>query len=164
VTDDPMFCPAHGTPMQDIGPYLDSRKLVCIKCLDDRVAALEAAIREHRGQKADDRCVEDDDRLYVALGDGIRCDRRVGDRAAMLRNCERFIANRCEGGHWPTYAQLEDALTRIAALTGGAEDMAAVHGWTGIAGRRLLDIRTTATRALGRAPCPSPETASPAPS
>jgi hypothetical protein len=75
--------------------------------LTARVAVLEAAIREHRSQRADDRCHLDDDRLYAALGDGIKCDRRVGDKLAMLRNCERFIDRRCEGGHWPTYADLE---------------------------------------------------------
>lgn len=72
-----------------------------------RIIDLENAIKTHRSQKADDRCIEDDDRLYEALGDGIKCDRRVGDKAAMLRNCERFIDNRCQGGGWPNYAQLE---------------------------------------------------------
>lgn len=68
---------------------------------------LENAIRTHRSQKSDDRCIEDDDRLYEALGDGIKCDRRVGDQSAMLENCKRFIANRTEGGGWPTYTSLE---------------------------------------------------------
>lgn len=76
----------------------------------NRIIALEAAIKTHRSQKADDRCIEDDDALYEALGDGIKCDRRVGDKAAMLRNCERFINNRCEAGGWPTYAEIEKAL------------------------------------------------------
>lgn len=76
---------------------------------------LAAAIRDHRSQKADDRCIEDDDRLYAALNDGVKCDRRVGDKLAMLRNCERFIDRRCEGGGWPTYAEVEaerDALAK----------------------------------------------------
>lgn len=71
------------------------------------VERLKETIRKHRSQKADDRCVEDDDELYAVLGDGIKCDRRVGDKAAMLRNCERFISNRCEGGGWKSYAELE---------------------------------------------------------
>lgn len=71
---------------------------------------LRAAIQAHRAMKADDRCVEDDDRLYAALGDGVSCDRRVGDKAAMLANCERFIDRRCEGGGWLSYAEQENHL------------------------------------------------------
>lgn len=84
-----------------------------ISMLMDRVEELEAAIRTHREQKADDRCIEDDDRLYAALGDGVKCDRRVGDKAEMLRNCARFIERRCQGGEWPSYAELE---ARLAAV------------------------------------------------
>lgn len=68
---------------------------------------LVVAVENHRSQKADDRCIEDDDRLYAALGDGIKCDRRVGSQCEMLENCKRFIANRTEGGTWKTYAELE---------------------------------------------------------
>lgn len=75
--------------------------------------ALHAAIATHHAQKADDRCIEDDDRLYAAAGLP-PCDRRVGDKAAMLRNCERFIDRRCEGGGWPTYAELESRLAAAA--------------------------------------------------
>lgn len=71
---------------------------------------LVRAIRKHRSQKADDRCIEDDDKLYEALGDGIKCDRRVGNKDEMLKNCKRFIDNRCEEGYWPTYQQLLDML------------------------------------------------------
>lgn len=76
---------------------------------------LKAAIVTHRNQKADDRCVADDDRLYEALGDNVRCDRRVGDKAAMLANCARFIDRRCEGGGWPSYAELEAERDRFRA-------------------------------------------------
>ncbi len=76
---------------------------------------LASAIAEHHAQKADDRCIEDDDRLYAAAGLP-SCDRRVGDKAAMLRNCERFISRRCEGGEWPTYAQLETVVSRADKL------------------------------------------------
>jgi len=78
-----------------------------VEAAQARVKALEDAIKAHRAQRADDRCVEDDDRLYAVLGDGIACDRRVGDKAEMLRNCARFIERRCEAGGWPTYADLE---------------------------------------------------------
>lgn len=76
---------------------------------------LRAAIIKHRSQKADDRCIEDDDELYAALGDGIKCDRRVGDKEAMLANCARFIERRCEGGGWPTYVALEAEASRLRA-------------------------------------------------
>lgn len=75
-----------------------------------RIAELENAIRKHRSQKADDRCIFDDDELYEVLGDGIKCDRQIGDKAAMLKNCERFINQRCEAGKWPSYAELEKEL------------------------------------------------------
>jgi hypothetical protein len=83
--------------------------------LGARVAMLEAAIKEHRAQKADDRCIEDDDRLYAALGDGIKCDRRVGSKEAMLLNCARFIERRCELGGWPSYAELKAEVESLKA-------------------------------------------------
>lgn len=78
--------------------------------LADEVIRLRAAIADHRAQKADDRCIEDDDKLYEALGDGIKCDRRVGDKYEMLGNCARFIDRRCESGGWPTYIEIEKEL------------------------------------------------------
>ena len=66
-----------------------------------------AAIISHRSQLADDRCIEDDDRLYAVLRDGIKCDRHVGSKDEMLANCQRFIEQRCEsGGPWMTYQEL----------------------------------------------------------
>ena len=67
---------------------------------------LLAAIRKHHAQRADDRCHLDDEELYAAAGLP-PADTRVGDKAAMLKNCERFLERRCAGGHWPTYAELE---------------------------------------------------------
>lgn len=78
------------------------------------VERLRGAIAEHHRQKADDRCVEDDDRLYAAAGLP-PCDRRVGDKAAMLENCRRFIERRCQGGKWPSYVELEALAARLAA-------------------------------------------------
>ena len=54
-----------------------------VNALKEERDRLRSAIVAHRSQKADDRCIEDDDRLYEALDDGIRCDRRVGDKEAM---------------------------------------------------------------------------------
>lgn len=73
----------------------------------ERVKQLEDAIRAHRSQKASDRCIEDDNVLYAVLRDGVLCDRRVGDKDAMLVDCKRFIENRCEGGGWLTYVEVE---------------------------------------------------------
>lgn len=83
----------------------------------EQLARLRAAIAEHHAQKADDRCIEDDDRLYAAAGLP-PCDRRVGDKAAMLANCARFIERRCEGGGWPTYVEVEG---RLETLKRGAQ-------------------------------------------
>jgi hypothetical protein len=33
----------------------------------------------------------------------------------MLANCARFIERRCEGGGWPSYAELETEITRLRA-------------------------------------------------
>lgn len=78
-----------------------------LNTLKEENKKLKTAISEHRSQRADDRCIEDDDRLYAALGDGKQCDRRVGNKEEMLKNCARFIDRRCEEGNWPTYAELE---------------------------------------------------------
>ena len=89
----------------------------------DRIEQLAGVIKWHRSQKADDRCIEDDDKLYEALGDGIKCDRRVGDKEDMKHNCHRFIDNRCEGGGWPSYAELERLLMAlIIRFTPGPPD------------------------------------------
>lgn len=89
--------------------------LQTIDTLLESVLTLGMAIKTHRAQKADDRCIEDDDRLYAALGDGIKCDRRVGSKGEMLKNCARFIEKRCEEGQWPTYAELEAKIAKLRA-------------------------------------------------
>lgn len=87
--------------------------------LKEEIDRLRSAIIKHRAQKADDRCIEDDDELYAALQDGIKCDRRVGDKLDMLHNCARFIQQRCEGGGWPSYADLEREIARLGGTTTG---------------------------------------------
>jgi hypothetical protein len=91
-----------------------NQRSVCFDCAQDEIEAWLAAVESHHRQKADDRCIEDDDRLYAAFGLP-PCDRRVGDKAAMLANCARFIDRRCEGGGWPTYAELEAERDRLRA-------------------------------------------------
>ena len=79
-----------------------------------REVQLEAAIRTHRDQHGDDRCWIDDQTLYAVLADGNLGDNTVGDPEAMRRNCDRFIANRCQaGGDWPSYAELEQCIRDI---------------------------------------------------
>jgi len=70
---------------------------------------LLAAIKEHHDQKADDRCIEDDTRLYAAAGLE-PADHHVGDKNAMLENCKRFIEKRCLPGKWKNYTELEQEL------------------------------------------------------
>lgn len=73
----------------------------------EAIKKLRKAIQNHRDQKADDRCWEDDLALYSVLEDDVVPDNHVGDTAAMLRNCERFIEQRCQGGgDWKSYAEL----------------------------------------------------------
>src|ERR1044071_4528446 len=106
MSRDPDLDPAVGEALSNAALVLANR----------RIEQLEKAIREHRAQKADDRCIEDDDKLYATLGDGIRCDRRVGSKEEMLANCQRFIERRCEAGGWPSYAELEGALEESVKL------------------------------------------------
>jgi hypothetical protein len=72
-----------------------------------RVSQLEAAIRTHRDQHADDRCWLDDQELYKVLNDGNLGDNRVGNKEEMLKNCSRYLDKRCSGGNWKSYAELE---------------------------------------------------------
>lgn len=85
--------------------------------LRDEVARLRAAIVKHHAQRADDRCWLDDADLYLAAGlEAAQHVFEVGDREKMLKNCERFIEQRCvEGGGWKSYAELEADNTRLAA-------------------------------------------------
>lgn len=79
------------------------------ECVRRGYEQLLAAIKEHHSQKADDRCIEDDYKLYAAAGLPPH-DPHVGDKAAMMKNCVRFIENRCKSGKWPSYAELEHNL------------------------------------------------------
>lgn len=94
-----------------------------------RVEMLEAAIRKHRDQKADDRCWMDDLELYAVLGDQVVPDNRVGCPTEMLANCERFIARRCAGGEWPSYLALETELVGLRLLIRDLTD--GIRRWAG---------------------------------
>lgn len=90
--------------------------------LERALNALKSAIAEHHNQKADDRCIEDDDRIYAAVGLP-PCDRRVGSKEQMLANCARFIERRCEAGGWKSYQELERERDQWRKM---AEDLAAL--------------------------------------
>jgi len=75
-----------------------------------KYATLASAVEKHHSQRADDRCVLDDDEMYAAAGLP-PCNRRVGDKFEMVKNCIRFIEHRCEaGGPWKSYAELHAEL------------------------------------------------------
>lgn len=78
-----------------------------IMALRAELEKLREAVKKHHDQRADDRCFLDDAELYAAAGLE-SADVRVGDKDAMLENCKRFLAQRCEGGGpWKSYAELE---------------------------------------------------------
>ena len=80
---------------------------------------LMAVIREVHSQHADDLCWMDIDRIFAAAGLPVP-DRKVGDKSAMLRNCELFIGVMCQSGQWQSYAELEVELDRLKKLLGEA--------------------------------------------
>lgn len=103
-----------------VAPHVESafKAAEALSVAIEEIRRLRKAIHEHRSQRADDRCIDDDDRLYESLRDGIKCDRRVGDKTEMLRNCARFIDRRCEnGGPWKTYEALEAEIAELRAAT-----------------------------------------------
>ena len=68
------------------------------------------AVLEHYSQKADDLCWLDDNKLYDAFDLPPRYP-EIGDPDAMLKNCQRFISQRClAGGNWKSYAELEQEI------------------------------------------------------
>jgi|HubBroStandDraft_4_1064222.scaffolds.fasta_scaffold00029_70 hypothetical protein len=110
-------------------PILEPEEVIL--SLFAEIDALRIAIAEHHIQKADDRCIEDDDRLYVAAGLP-PCDRHVGNKEEMLESCRRFIENRCEGGVWPSYRELEARCRQLG------EEVAALHKNADEVGKALL--------------------------
>lgn len=70
---------------------------------------LERVVRDVHDQHGDDLCWMDIDRIFAAAGLSVP-DRKVGDKVAMLTNCERFINVMCSGGKWRSYAEMEREL------------------------------------------------------
>lgn len=94
-----------------------------VRSLVEEVRRMKAAVVKHHSQKADDRCWLDDDELYAAFGLP-PADFAVGDKKAMLSNCERFLDKRCTGGTWPTYAELEQTIENLK------RGVTAFHRWS----------------------------------
>ena len=87
------------------------RMTVALRTERDRLLAV---IREVHGQYADDLCWMDIDKIFFAAGLPVP-DRSVGDKAAMLSNCKRFIEAMCQDGKWQSYKELESERDRLAA-------------------------------------------------
>ena len=73
---------------------------------------LKVVVEKMHAQLGPDRCVFDQDELYAAAGLP-PVDKRVGDKFAMLKDCIRYVDVMCEGGHWKTYADLEEENKRL---------------------------------------------------
>ncbi len=84
----------------------------CPHCWQNKYLQLLNAIREHHSQKADDRCIFDDQQLYLAAGLTSH-DPHVGNQEEMLSNCNRFIKNRTLPGKWPSYRDLEQRILEL---------------------------------------------------
>lgn len=81
-----------------------------------RVGALEAAIRQHRDERGDDRCHADDGRLYAVLPEG---DTRPSHETAVtLENCARYIECRQAGREYVSpQRRIEELEAESARLT-----------------------------------------------
>lgn len=72
--------------------------------------SLLEVINDVHSQHADDLCWMDIDRIFIAAGLPVP-DRSVGDKKAMLKNCDRFVNGMCKGGGgWKSYAELEQEI------------------------------------------------------
>jgi hypothetical protein len=84
--------------------------------LMDELLKLLAVIRECHSQHADDLCwmPADVNKIFEAAGLPPQ-DLHVGDKAAMLKNCERYVGCLQNGGPWESYASLEKSLKFVIA-------------------------------------------------
>jgi hypothetical protein len=90
-----------------------------IRALVGAFDRLVQAIREHRDQRGDDRCWEDDAKLYAVLGEGDgEAETALPQKAEFLKSCERFYEQRqcpATAGQRKgmTIAQLEAEVERL---------------------------------------------------
>lgn len=93
-----------------------------------RANRIYAAIVDVHQQHADDLCwmPADVNRIFLAADLPPQC-LKVGDKAAMLQNCERYVACLESGGPWVSYAELEKERDRLAARVGVLESQLQVE-------------------------------------
>lgn len=89
------------------------------------IERLKAAIREHRDQRGDDRCWQDDAKLYSALGtEGARAETGLPPKAEFLESCSRYWERRQspydDRPNCMTIAQLEAEVERLKEVRGAA--------------------------------------------
>lgn len=82
----------------------------------DEINRLKDAIREHRDQKADDRCWLDDQKLYAVLGEG-PAQTALPPREEFLKSCANFYDKRQNPTELPlpcmmTMRELQDTVER----------------------------------------------------
>ncbi len=78
------------------------------RCYLEEYYKILSTITEVHSQHADDLCwlPSDVNKIFVAAGLPPQ-DLRVGDKEAMRKNCDRYLACLSEGGPWKSYAELE---------------------------------------------------------
>lgn len=108
--------------------------------LDDR-DRLKDAIREVHSQHADDLCwmPSDVNKIFEAAGLPQQ-NLRVGDKSAMLRNCERYVGVLCDGGPWKSYMELEAENARLKGEVERLKEEAKTDDTAIKMGNRLLQI------------------------
>lgn len=84
----------------------------------ERVSELEAAIRQHRDERGDDRCHADDGRLYAVLPEGDT--RPARETAVTLENCARYIECRQTGREYVSpQRRIKELEAEVARLRAG---------------------------------------------
>lgn len=68
--------------------------LLTLLQLKERVKALEAAIRKHREATGHSMCHENDDELYVVLGDGVKVNHTPPPRCEFRQKCREYYESR----------------------------------------------------------------------
>lgn len=85
----------------------------------NELALLKQTVVEVHSQRADDLCWMDLVKIFAAAGLPTP-DCRVGDKFAMLNNCERFVGTLESGGPWKSYAELMDWIAWLNSQCGAA--------------------------------------------
>lgn len=94
INFDPQECSICKQPCARPGHH--TKQLFGIDYANDKLAALEQAIRNHRDARGDDRCWLDDINLYKALGEPVPpgMELALPNRDAFLKRCEQYFEYR----------------------------------------------------------------------